>query len=39
MNNEYTERQRQIDTAKILLAIAWVLIGEVFIYYVCPVSF
>jgi hypothetical protein len=39
MQNEYTQRQRQIDTAKMLLALAWILIGEVFVYYFCPVSF
>ena len=39
MQNEYTQRQRQLDTAKMLLALAWILIGEVIVYYLCPASY
>jgi hypothetical protein len=37
MNNEYTERQRKTDTAKVLLAIAYLLAAEVLLYYIFPV--
>jgi hypothetical protein len=37
MNNEYTERQRKTDTAKVLLVIAYLLAAEVLLYYILPV--